>query len=244
MTVRKWGDEIIVNTQTTNTQDSAAIAALADGGFVVTWTDRDAATDGSGSSVKVQHFDATGHKVGGETLVNTTTAASQLLADVSVLSDGSFVVVWEDDSLANGTGIDLRFRRFAADGTALDQTDRVATTISGAQTQASVSAIAGGGFIVAYGDNSTGNLDIRAQRIDGAGNQVGTVMTPPAVRRQSSVLPPQLSPASPGRRASSSPGRTTPQTLSVCSASTPPATCWAVTSMWRTIRPIRTRLQW
>ena len=176
MTTRKWGAESIVNTNTADNQQEPVITALADGGFVVVWTDRDAVGgDGSVASIKLQRFDAAGGKVGIETLVNTTTAANQVTPDVTTLSDGSFVIVWEDFSAAAGNGIDVRFRRFEADGTAIDPADRLAANVANTQTAPDVSAIDGGGFIIAYDDNSLGNFDIRAQRFDALGNPTGAM---------------------------------------------------------------------
>src|SRR4029079_112125 len=102
-------------------------------------------------------------------------ADDQFDADVESLSDGGFVVSWTDESAAGGNGTDIRFRPFAADGTAVDA-DRVASPVSGTQNASSVAAIAGGGFIVAYADSSLGGSDLHAQRFDALGNPVGAVV--------------------------------------------------------------------
>jgi hypothetical protein len=101
------GAEILVNTATLNDQSFPEIAALADGGFVVTWQDLSlgvggATEDNSGSAVKAQAFLADGTRVGSEVLVNTATASSQVGPQITALSDGGFVVTWEDVSLGVG----------------------------------------------------------------------------------------------------------------------------------------------
>ena len=78
----KVGSEFLVNTATTNDQAAPAIVGLSSGGFIVTWTDSSTwsgqGIDGDSVLVKAQVFDASGAKVGGEFLVNTTTANEQL----------------------------------------------------------------------------------------------------------------------------------------------------------------------
>ncbi len=53
----KVGTEFLVNTQTAGDQQSATVAALANGGFAVTWTDASGTLgDSSGTSIKAQVF--------------------------------------------------------------------------------------------------------------------------------------------------------------------------------------------
>jgi hypothetical protein len=70
----------------------------------VTWDDPNG--DGTGNtSVKARIFtiDAQGNAVaaGGEILVNTATAGTQRTPSVTALSDGRFVVAWEDNNVAD-----------------------------------------------------------------------------------------------------------------------------------------------
>ena len=52
--------------------------------------------DNSGLAVKAQVFDAGGAAVGSEILVNTATANSQYNPQITALSNGGFVVTWQD----------------------------------------------------------------------------------------------------------------------------------------------------
>jgi hypothetical protein len=63
--------ETLVNTTTVSEQVYPNVAALSDGGYVVTWDS--AARDGLYYDLYAQRYDALGQPVGGETLVNTTT---------------------------------------------------------------------------------------------------------------------------------------------------------------------------
>ena len=81
-----------VNASSAGDEVLPSVAGFANGGFVVTWTDNNGATgDSSSAALLAQVFDSTGQKVGGEVLVNTSTAGRQTEADVIALSDGGFL---------------------------------------------------------------------------------------------------------------------------------------------------------
>src|SRR6266853_601926 len=106
-TVSTVGTEILVNTATANAQLALQITALSNGGFVVTWEDFScgvggATGDSDGGAVKAQVFAADGTRVGSELLVNTATLSSQEAPQITALSDGGFVVTWEDFSSGVG----------------------------------------------------------------------------------------------------------------------------------------------
>jgi hypothetical protein len=88
------GTETRVNTETTGSQGNPAIAALSDGGFVVTWHSN--AQDGDGLGIYAQRFDRFGTKTGSEFAVNTTVTLAQSEPDVIGLADGGFVITWQD----------------------------------------------------------------------------------------------------------------------------------------------------
>jgi FG-GAP-like repeat len=94
--------------------------------------------------------------------------------DVAALRDGGFVTVWTDP---DSTVTDIRATITTNAGLALPSfNDRVVnTTTTGEQNQASVVALADGGFLVTWQDDNA-NL-VRAQRFDAAGNKIGTEFT-------------------------------------------------------------------
>ena len=153
----KSGAEFLVNTTTLNSQYESAVTALADGRFVVTWTDQ-SATGGVAScrAVRGQIFAADGAKSGAEFQVNTTTASVQQESSLTALADGRFVVTWSDFSQANGdtSNAAVRGQIFAADGTKSGAEFLVNTTTTNGQFEGVVTALADGRFVVTWTDFS------------------------------------------------------------------------------------------
>ena len=188
------GTEILVNTATEGDQFDPELAALSDGGFVITWTDRSAGVggavgDSSDTAMKAQIFAASGARVGGEILVNTTTAGQQWVPKVAGLAGGKFVIVWEDNSGgANGSSDDdsgaaTRAQLFASDGTRLGGEILVNTATESSQHSPHITALAGGGFVVIWEDESEGvggaggdtsDIAVKAQVFTADGVAVGT----------------------------------------------------------------------
>jgi hypothetical protein len=87
------GPEVQVNTGTTGDQADPSVAALADGGFVVTWQDQAGGQFDNGG-IFAQVFDSFGAKVGGQQQVSATTDRDYYNPSVTTLQDGNFVVSW------------------------------------------------------------------------------------------------------------------------------------------------------
>ena len=71
----KVGAEFFVNTNLVADQGQVSLHQPGADGFLATWTDF--SRDGGGTGIRRQVFDGAGAKVGGEFLVNTTTAGDQ-----------------------------------------------------------------------------------------------------------------------------------------------------------------------
>ena len=177
----KSGAEFLVNTTTASSQAEPAITALANGRFVVTWTDTSSSGgDTSGYAIRGQIFNANGSKSGAEMLINTTTSSDQLLSACTRLSDGRFVVTWSDGS---GTGADtsgyaIRAQIFNANGTRSGPEFVVNATVTGDQFLPQVTALPTGGFVMTWSDLSLGTGDnssyaIRAQAFNADGSRRG-----------------------------------------------------------------------
>ncbi|HEX9966181.1 MAG TPA: hypothetical protein VGB04_14480, partial [Allosphingosinicella sp.] len=161
------GDEFLVNTITAESQYEPTVAALASGGFVVAWTDASNSTAGDSGygDVRAQMYDASGAKVGGELLVNSTTYAEQSGAAIAALPGGGFIVTWMDlgseavaaqrfDSAGNKVGGEIR--------------------LPGGYDPA-VAVLASGGFVISWsgyggqtGDSSFTSIEAQLFGADGA----------------------------------------------------------------------------
>jgi Ca2+-binding RTX toxin-like protein len=162
-----------VNTTTAAEQTHAAIAGLADGGHVVTWTS--AGQDGSGSGIYMQRFDADGEPVGSETLVNTTTANDQGFSSVAALTGGGFVVTWTSVGQDGSFG-GIYMQRFSGNGNPRGSETLVNTNTTGSQSDAKVIALSTGGFAVVWSDFD-GTTTVRMQLYDASGGPVGGEVT-------------------------------------------------------------------
>ena len=132
-------------------QDSPQITALSNGGFVVTWTDHSqgvggATGDSSYIAVKAQVFGAGGRRVGGEILVNTATAGAQEDPQITALSNGGFVVTWEDLGV-EGDPHAIRAQVFTAAGAAVGSEILVDTATANNTHPPLVAALADDGFV-------------------------------------------------------------------------------------------------
>ena len=159
------GSEFQVNTYTSNNQSNPSTTALADGGFVVTWTSD--GQDGDSSGIYAQRYDVNGNTAGGEFQVNTYTTSYLQNSSITSLADGGFVVTW------NGVGIYAQ--RYDANGNTAGDEFQVNTYTLSEQDFPSITALADGGFVVAWvSDMQDGDdIGIYAQRYDVNGNTVG-----------------------------------------------------------------------
>ena len=90
------GSEFQVNNETNSDQDEPSVAALNDGGFVVTWTSGRAGTVEVPESIPRYTTRMGAFRVD-EAQVNTTTANDQYQSDVTATSSGYFVT-WTSNS--------------------------------------------------------------------------------------------------------------------------------------------------
>ena len=175
------GSEFLVNTNTLNVQDTPTIAALASGGFVVSWHDSSlVGGDNSKDAVKAQIYDAAGTKVGGEFLVNTQIQGNQQQESITGLSTGGFVVAWADASQRGGDpdNYGIAFQIYDAAGVAVGGQGLANSSKAGAQLAPAISALADGGFMISWGDygglgSELGTAGIKAQIYSGDGVKIG-----------------------------------------------------------------------
>ena len=172
------GPELFVNTYTTNNQTEPAVAALAGGGSVFTWTSF--GQDGSFNGVYARIYDGMGSPVSGEIQVNlVNTASHQQSPAVAGLSDGSFVVVYESFHFADGSSFGVSAQRFDASGAAIGTEVTVNSFAANSQTAPAVAALNGGGYVVvwkSFGQDGSG-WGVFGQRYDNDGVPQGGEFT-------------------------------------------------------------------
>lgn len=163
--------EFRVNTYTTSYQNDPSVAALTDGGFVVTWTSE--GQDGSLTGIYGQRYNALGIAQGEEFRVNSYTINHQLLPSVTALINGGFVVVWRSDA-QDGDGMGIYGQRYDSGGVAQDAEFRINTHTTSDQENPSVTALHDGGFVVTWESwGQDGSLiGIYGKRYDASGNEI------------------------------------------------------------------------
>ena len=142
----KVGGEIRANQFTSFNQHRPAVAALANGNFVVTWVS-EAQSGENRVDIFARLFDASGNALTDEFLVNT---ASRICANpaVSGLPDGGFTLVWSQRDAPRENGLDIYARFFNAAGQASGDAFRINTETYGDQYSPSIVWLPAGQMVV------------------------------------------------------------------------------------------------
>lgn len=159
--------EILINTTTSNTQQSPSLAVATDGSFVVTWEG-----EGSGDTTGLfyRRFDSNGVALDAvERRVNVATTSVETRASIAINGDKDFVVVWDDSE-------DVWSQKYHWDGTPIGINARVDGVLDNARN-AVVGMAADGSFVIAM-QATTPFLgeDIYAQRMTSFGDLNGTAI--------------------------------------------------------------------
>lgn len=111
------GDQFLVNSYTTNSQQRPRVAMDASSNFIVTWTSIGSpGDDNSDSSAQARAFFADGSGLGSQFQVNGYTTQIQSAPDVAMLGGGEFVIAWQRQFyVMPTTTADVRQRRFASE---------------------------------------------------------------------------------------------------------------------------------
>jgi hypothetical protein len=167
------GQEFQVNTYTTGTQDSPAVAMDSDGDYVVAWESvGSAGTDTEGFSIQAQVLSKPSDEQ-----VNTFTGSYQYSPAVATDADGDFVVVWASFAGAGDTDpASIRGQRFDRSGDALGPQFQVNTYTTNDQSQPAVAMDSDGDFVVvwtSYAQDGS-EVGVHAQRFDADGVRQGS----------------------------------------------------------------------
>jgi hypothetical protein len=157
------GGEFLVDTNTLNPCANPAVAAAADGSFMVAWGGRDMVNPANGWDIYARTFSSAG--VGGTTaLVNTHLPGNQYAPHLSAIG-GDYLVVWT--SLGQDGSREGVYGRFVhEDGSPVGGEFRVNTTTASQQMQPAVASDGAGQFLVVWTGFtlSPNSFDLYAQR--------------------------------------------------------------------------------
>jgi len=149
------------------------VSVLQSGGFVVTWVERFFSGGFQPSyGVRAQLFDAAGQAVAAPIYVSNFSESFGKQAQVITLANGNFM------TLVNAGDTGLVGQIFGPAGDRLGSSIRFANEARSFYTEAHATPLADGGFVLTWCRNlSSGGFvvidDLRAQRFDDAGNEVG-----------------------------------------------------------------------
>jgi len=160
--------ELDVSTTTTAQLTGPRVAALPGTGFVVVWGGA-GETDGSGICARRFGPDGTGLDVL-QTVVNVELDQEQEGPAVAGLDDGRYVVAWQSHQ-QDGDGWGVYLRGFNSGGDQWFPEKPVTQTTQGDQTAPMVTALAGGGFAVAWsGQGALDDAGVMARLFDDSGS--------------------------------------------------------------------------
>ncbi len=163
--------ELPVNSTTADVQLTPAVAADADGDFVVAWESH--LQDGSSWGIFARRFSSTGNAMGGEFRANSFTANGQRFPAIGLDADGDFVVAWVSLN-QDGSGNGIFGQRFSSAGAMLGPEFQINVTFTGEQTNPSVGVDSDGDFVVVWHDEVDAlAYDIRGRRFNSSGTPQG-----------------------------------------------------------------------
>lgn len=128
--------------------ENSTLAALSNGGFVITYVTFDSSTSGTYGIV----YDASGTATSGPFLINTTTASQQQGDSVAATSDGGFVASWHSYGQDTPDSWGVYFQRFDAQGNKLGGEVQVNTSTAGDQYGGELAVLKDGSIVVSYTD--------------------------------------------------------------------------------------------
>ena len=147
------------------------ITALNDGGYAVTWAGYNA--DATTSNIFVQRYNSTNTVVGSQ-IEFSSAGVFGLTPQITAMSDGGYVVIWEGDA-ANTSTRNVYALRFNSANVPVGIPIALDGLVGSDQTP-QITAMTDGGYVVTWRGNSpTGSTsDVFVQRFDNANTAVGS----------------------------------------------------------------------
>jgi Ca2+-binding RTX toxin-like protein len=147
------GGEVVVSESGDDTAEYSVVAALSDGGYAVAWQGESV----GGPDIFLKQYAADGTLVGGLRQVNTSTASRQETPRILALSDGGYVVVWQENAVEDR----ILLQGYDAAGEPVGGETVVTSDADGAQL-AGLDRLDDGRFLVSWEAESHGDdTDIR-----------------------------------------------------------------------------------
>ena len=133
-----------------------AVAALADGGYLLAWAKPENNSYGSNANIWAQRFDGNGTAIASVQQINSVTRFGASLSAAG-LADGGYVVAWTSSKSTLNASANIFARRFGADGAPCPcGVERQVNTFSGlpadgaSQSESVVAALKDGGYVVIW----------------------------------------------------------------------------------------------
>jgi hypothetical protein len=163
------GDELLINSMTSDQQLYPSAAMNDDGSFIVVWESANTPEQGD-KAICGQLYDSNGVEFGPEFFVNTESSVCRY-ADVAADANGNFAVVWLDDKSSNSIMCEL----FDPNGIPRTDVFQVNTVRFSSLTRPSIAMDSAGRFVVTWdGDPKlAGQDDIHARLYDANGTPLG-----------------------------------------------------------------------
>jgi Ca2+-binding RTX toxin-like protein len=141
-------DDVVVNTFDAGQQTYPDITALADGGWVVTWTSD--GQDGDGGGIYQRKYAKGGRSFGVLPVVNKTTTGSQFDVAVTDHPDGGWIVTWASNGQDGNSG-GIYQQRYDKSGAKIGvEEERVNAATQDTQGVPHVAVLADGGWVMTW----------------------------------------------------------------------------------------------
>lgn len=173
------GDDFALGISSIIQEDHVQLGALPTGEFIAVWRGRvESTTDGA---IYLQRFTNDGDPIGSPTIVSTSTQGSQDHPGIAMLANGGYAISWKQVSSGmSGSIHNVKVQIFDAQG---NKVGGEIVANSGATVQSGewaypafpvISALSGGGFVVAWeNDGSAEYDDVAGQVFTANGTKVG-----------------------------------------------------------------------
>ena len=167
-------NEMIVNTFSDSTQKSPAIARDNAGNFIVTWTTVLPGNRVDKTDIRMQLFDPSGGKIGGEITVNSNTAGEQEKPAIAMNGQGKAVITWASYT-DTASFYDIKFARFT-NGLPLTIESTANTTLTNTQSNPAAAIREDGSFVIVWDSWFQDGSDrgVYGQMFDANGNKTGS----------------------------------------------------------------------